>query len=197
MLLVGSGPSSDTGCQEFFRVLDMTTLEWTDAFDPAAEPYGVPPAISAVIGGNATGGATNLAPSQDTEGSWSSSLEDLFATTPWGPANFTSKNIKNSTATQNPSGRPINPTAAPFTPPPAAAHSSKLQPGVIAGISIASFVAVIITLTIVWYFCFRRRRALDTNHYVFGDGKPELHGQTTQNGVVRRELDGRSIVEAP
>jgi hypothetical protein len=208
MLLVGSGPRSETECQEFFRVFDMTSLEWINAFDPTAHPYVVPPAISSVIGGNSTGGATNLAPSGGAE-SWSTSLEDLFSKTPWGPANFTSKRAgshngaSNSTAVTNTSSPAGSTTTTPSSHP--AGTDSKLEPSVIAGVTVASFVGLILFLATLWWFCFRRspsRSEPDTRLYI--DGKAELHAQNangaTPTGERRRsgaEIDGRGIAVVP
>ena len=90
MLVFGSGAYNDVESQEFFSILDMSSLEWTNSFDPDAEPYAVPPAISSAIGGDSSGGATKLQPIQ-LVGPWQDSLQDLSFKTPWGPANLTSK----------------------------------------------------------------------------------------------------------
>lgn len=80
MILVGSDKPTDSHakCQEFFRVFDLTSLEWTNQWDSRANSYLVPPVISAIIGGNETGGATSLSPKNDTD-SWTKELFDVFA----------------------------------------------------------------------------------------------------------------------
>jgi hypothetical protein len=196
MLLVGSGPLSDTECQELFRVLDMTSLEWTNAFDPTAQPYLVPPAISSAVGGNSMGGAINLAPSNGGD-SWPSSLEGLFSKTPWGPANFTSKKVDSHNGTSNPTASP--------TASPTADRGSKPKPDVIAGASVASFVSLILVLAVVWWFCFRQRRARPdpNNARPFLDDKAELHAQDAnaatrlQRRASGTEIDGRGIAVVP
>lgn len=89
-LLFGSGALSETECQVFFSVFDLTSLDWTNSYDPNAAAYLVPSAVASVIGGNLTGGAKTLAPKQ-LAGPWTDSLEELFSKTPWGPANISSK----------------------------------------------------------------------------------------------------------
>ncbi|KAM7212535.1 hypothetical protein V8F06_012074 [Rhypophila decipiens] len=82
---IGSGEQDETTCQPFFRILDMATLEWTNAYDPSSPDYVVPPAIHATIGGDEMGGSKVIEPPTDLRkgGNWTR-LRTVFEQTPWG-----------------------------------------------------------------------------------------------------------------
>jgi len=62
MIVVGAGERGEATCQPFFRILDMSTLEWTNRFDPSAPLYTVPPAIYAAVSGDRNRRARTIAP---------------------------------------------------------------------------------------------------------------------------------------
>lgn len=146
-LLFGSGPASESDCQPFFRIFDLTSLQWTNSYDPRAPAYLVPRAISSAIGGNLTGGATALAPNQ-IAGPWTDSLEELFSKTPWGPANFSSRFGRNGeTSAGDPTSGtatdlPASPSSSTATTSPSRKDHSPLSLGQVAGITVGAFLAV-------------------------------------------------------
>jgi hypothetical protein len=201
MILVGSDKSTDRDaeCQEFFRVFDLTSLEWTNEWDTGADPYLVPLGISAVIGGNETGGATSVSPRNETD-SWSKELYDIFAKTPWGLANFTSgapqPNSKNETgAPGSRTGPTITQTSVP-SPSGSNSHTA-LAPGIIAGISIASFVAILLAISVFWLIFMRRsRKSSVVTESSGGLAKPELSAGQIANGGAPGEQRRRSFEQA-
>lgn len=158
MLVIG-GYQALSGAQiaclrETIRVLDLSTGQWRDRYDPAVwSSYAVPSAVHERIGGSGTGGATATTPSPS---GWDSDeLASVFAT-PYPTSKITTYYPYASIApTDN-----TNPDAPP-TPLPGGGGGdgvpSYLPPvlGVVLGLVFLTVVAVLI---LVW----RRRRLLRT-----------------------------------
>ncbi|KAK3349547.1 hypothetical protein B0T25DRAFT_548391 [Lasiosphaeria hispida] len=205
MIVVGAGERSAATCQPFFRILDMSTLEWTNRFDPSAPLYTVPPAIYAAVGGDGNGRAKTIAPAHKG-GDWPA-LKALFRKTPWGPnayLNFTGD--ENGSTTANP-GVPI-PTATgggqSRGPNDTPTSGSSLSKGAVAGIVVGSAVGMLILVLVVFWVLMRARKAGGGADGRNGAGKMlgreypgELHGQGITagtpiftDGATRAEMEG-------
>ncbi|KAK5058746.1 hypothetical protein LTR84_011010 [Exophiala bonariae] len=170
-LLFGSAAASETECQAFFSIFDLTSLEWTNSYNPSAAAYLVPPAISSVIGGNLTGGATKLSPNQ-IAGPWMDSLEELFSRTPWGPANFSSRLTRNgdisagnptSATSTNLSGSPSSSSTT--TPPSSGKEHVPLSVGQVAGITVSAVAAILVLIggVMLWHWILRKKDKAEEN----------------------------------
>ncbi|KAK3350352.1 hypothetical protein B0T25DRAFT_263933 [Lasiosphaeria hispida] len=107
-----------------FYIFDMVQLAWTNSYNPKAGPYGIPQAISSVIGGDSKGGRTLAPPSGWT----SAELGEIFA------------------------ARPGEDGISSSPPPPTAPASKQLTTGEMAGIivgSIVGFAALVILAVLV------------------------------------------------
>ena len=202
MIVVGAGERSEATCQPFFRILDMSTLEWTNRFDPSAPLYTVPPAIYAAVGGDGNGRAKTIAPAHKG-GDWPA-LKALFRKTPWGPnayLNFTGDEDGSTTA--NP-GVPIPTATGGGGPNDTPTSGSSLSSGTIAGIAVGSAVGMLILVLVVFWVLTKARKAgggADGRNgagTMLGREHPgELHGQGNRagtpifmDGATRAEMEG-------
>ncbi|KAL8918436.1 MAG: hypothetical protein Q9208_007341 [Pyrenodesmia sp. 3 TL-2023] len=127
------------------RVLDLAEYKWQPEFDPNRS-YSVHPNISAVVGGDSTGGAALKSP----EGGWgnySSVLSNIFAQTVPPLLRATTPA---SQPTSNPN--PVQPPTASTT------SSSRLSGGAIAGICIGALTGIGALASVLIFLFIRRRR---------------------------------------
>ncbi|KAK4206144.1 hypothetical protein QBC37DRAFT_393624 [Rhypophila decipiens] len=159
MFAIGSGEQDETTCQPFFRILDMATLEWTNAYDPSSPDYVVPPAIHATIGGDEMGGAKVIKPPTDSRksGNWTR-LRTVFEQTPWGRNGYFSftddKATPSITAHNTTPGPSMTPTDGGLpgntsSPPPL---SGAQTAGIAVGSTVAGLllVALLVACVILW-----------------------------------------------
>ncbi|KAI1380774.1 hypothetical protein F4677DRAFT_441107 [Hypoxylon crocopeplum] len=115
-----------------FKVLDTSTYTWRSQFDPSLE-YSVPSTVTAVIGGNSSGGADLKAPSSGWD---SEDLADIFRQTV----------PRDTYVASNEGSPPSNPSLNPTNTPQDNAAPSNLSGGAIAGIVIGVAVAIVAIL---------------------------------------------------
>ncbi|KAI1153059.1 hypothetical protein F4825DRAFT_416790 [Nemania diffusa] len=149
------------------KVLDTSTYTWRTEFDPSVE-YSVPSIVTAVIGGNSSGGALRTSPSSG----WDS--DDLVTIFDQTVARDTYNSSDNSGVVSSPSPTP-SPSAKGGT-------SSGLSAGAIAGIVVG--IIVIFTAILVALF-FIRKRTRSRNAPTVG-AKSAFHSITWR----KPELDG-------
>ncbi|KAI0390156.1 hypothetical protein F5Y17DRAFT_462060 [Xylariaceae sp. FL0594] len=133
---------SDRGCNATYppiKVLDTSTYTWRAEFDPSLG-YSVPSVVTAVIGGNSSGGAVVKAPAAGWD---SGDLAAIFSQTV--PRD-----------TYNPNASPDSPPGS-YNPRPEDQSSGSLGGGAIAGIVVGA-VVVIIAGILAAVFCTRKRR---------------------------------------
>ncbi|KAI2625785.1 hypothetical protein GGR54DRAFT_514111 [Hypoxylon sp. NC1633] len=149
------------------KVLDTSTYTWRTQFDPSLE-YTVPGAVTAIIGGNSSGGATLKSPSSG----WASDdLDGIFKqTVPRNLYVYGSNSNTSSPSSPTPTGTSQNDDQA----------TNKLSGGAIAGIVVGCVAGVaILAGALLWY---RRRKAsaqrTETGNVPLMEGpswqKPEL-----------------------
>ncbi|KAL8898429.1 MAG: hypothetical protein Q9207_006707 [Kuettlingeria erythrocarpa] len=170
------------------RVLDLAKYEWQSEFDPNRN-YSVHPNISAVIGGDSTGGATLKTP----EGGWgdhSNELSKIFAQTV--------PPLVRATTPASPQTNNTDSTQPPATSLSSSNSSSRLSGGAIAGICIGALVGIGALASLLTFLFIRRRRRRSQT-------PKELSTASTSNGMegnwgkaeLADDARARFISEAP
>ncbi|KAI9682447.1 MAG: hypothetical protein M1829_000239 [Trizodia sp. TS-e1964] len=131
------------------RVLDTSTYTWQTEFQPS-KAYSVPEAISAVIGGNGTGGAKLNAPK---EGWPSPELQTLFSKVIRAPAT----NLTTSPTGQN-SSFPSASNNSSTNNDPNNSSTSTSNVGAIAGGVLGGLAVLAIVLGLILFLLHRRKR---------------------------------------
>lgn len=129
-----------------FKVLDTSSYTWRTQFDPSLE-YSVPDVVTAVIGGNSSGGAVVKSPSTG----WSSNdLSDIFSQT---VARDTYKASNDASSSGN--------SDSPKSSPTDTRNSTGLSGGAIAGIAIGAiaFIAAVVAGVLAWFKKSKQRTA--------------------------------------
>ncbi|KAI1172115.1 hypothetical protein F4777DRAFT_582238 [Nemania sp. FL0916] len=126
-----------------FRILDSSSYSWRSQLSSTLE-YSVPEVVTAVIGGNSSGGATLIAPS----GGWNSSeLASIF----------------NQTVSRDEDPVPVPPDEPKFDGDPESSGKPKsnggLSSGIIAGIVVGS-VTIVAAISATSFFCWRRKNSV-------------------------------------
>ncbi|KAF2964934.1 hypothetical protein GQX73_g8626 [Xylaria multiplex] len=158
------------------KVLDTSTYTWRTEFDPSVE-YSVPNAVTAVIGGNSSGGALLTSPSSGWD---SHDLVSVFKQT----VPRDTYNAQESAGTGGTTNPVPNSTSQRNT-------SSGLGAGAIAGI-VVGIVVVLAAILATAFFCWKRKRVhdvpaaeIDSAFSSQKQNKPELDGSAS---VTRYEL---------
>ncbi|KAL8839080.1 MAG: hypothetical protein Q9170_001862 [Blastenia crenularia] len=174
-----SGCDSDPKFTQGLGIFSLNDHTWKTDYDPVigSAPYRIHPAISKVIGGNATGGATKRSPEHEFS---SNELRDLFGL----------GRQESNTAPKN-SSIPVNPgkgsqLASDSKP------SNSLTIQAIAGIVAGVVGACVLIVGVLWFL--RRRRRLfhqPSSQYRMSKGKAELVASIRCNPL---EVDAGPVV---
>ncbi|KAL9006305.1 MAG: hypothetical protein Q9188_000904 [Gyalolechia gomerana] len=143
-------PTNISGCDynpKFSQGLGKVSVNnhtWTTEYDPllGTAPYQIYPSISAVIGGNATGGGTERVPAV---GILSDALRDLLSVDEQSFSGTALPTPSNSASS-------LGPTLSPGSP-------RSLSTGAIVGIVIVLVGIAILGLGLIWFLRYRRRRS--------------------------------------
>ncbi|KAI1329136.1 hypothetical protein F5Y16DRAFT_409298 [Xylariaceae sp. FL0255] len=119
------------------KVLDTSSYAWRTEFSPSGE-YSVPDVVSAIIGGNSSGGASLTAPSSG----WSS---DEFAS-------IFSQTVPRATSPDGNTDTNQSNTTSPTSAPKNSSAPNGLSAGVIAGIVIGAFVLAVLIAGAIYFF---------------------------------------------
>lgn len=114
------------------KIFDLTTLTWSDSYNPSAKAYTRPDMINRFYSSNSA-----------------------FPST-WGDAALNSIFNKSTTVTT-----PKTTSIPTPTPTPEKATGSKTNVGAIAGGVVGGVVAVALVGVLLWWFCWRKRKAIN------------------------------------
>ncbi|KAK0301098.1 hypothetical protein LTS00_000247 [Friedmanniomyces endolithicus] len=167
------GNDTQDSCNPVFsplRALDLSTYTWQTIFDPNVT-YQVPPVVYHVIGGNASGGATQTAPSSG-----------------WADPSLAA--IMNQRVPQATS------TSSVTTSTPSTAQKPALSPsniGAIAGSAVGGAAFLAILAAVIWYCCRARRRS---SRLKGGNAYGQVPTDGTEN-LSRFEMEAKHLNELP
>ncbi|KAK1063345.1 hypothetical protein LTR74_009501 [Friedmanniomyces endolithicus] len=165
------GNDTQDSCNPVFsplRALDLSTYMWQTIFDPNVT-YQVPPVVYHVIGGNASGGATQTAPSSG-----------------WADPSLAA--VMNQRVPQ------ATGTSSVTTSTPSTAQKPALSPsniGAIAGSAVGGVAFFAILAAVVWYFCRARRRS---SRLKGGNAYGQVPTDGTEN-LSRFEMEAKHLNE--
>ncbi|KAF4637195.1 hypothetical protein G7Y89_g887 [Cudoniella acicularis] len=156
MIVVGgypAEPGTSLPCVDpFIRIFNLTSLTWIDSYNPNVwSNYTVPPLLAAVIGGSATGSATQTKPSS---GFSNSSMTALFGTS-YNSSKITTWYPYQAAATNTSSKPTITPTII--------ASSSSSTPAYLAPVLGVVLGLIVISLIILGIVLFKKKRLLKLN----------------------------------
>jgi hypothetical protein len=195
MIVVGgytslAGDNIDCLRPGFVQVFNLSNLTWISGYDPTIwSNYSVPEIIFNMIGGDATGGATQTEPTPS--GFANDKLSSLF-----NEAYATSKittyypyPLADSTTT-------LTPSPTPTPAPTQATRSSRTQKylGPVLG-TVLGLVVVVATLVVIWLW---RRRLSHTREepYTYSENDKEVDPFGGTRGKSTLEIDGNELHEA-
>ncbi|KAK0253225.1 hypothetical protein LTR91_011042 [Friedmanniomyces endolithicus] len=172
------GNDTQDSCNPVFsplRALDLSTYAWQQIFNPNIS-YQVPEVIYNVIGGNASGGATQTTPSSG-----------------WTDQQLASVMQQRVPQATNTSPATTSPTSAAT---PSTSQTPSLSPsniGAIAGSAVGGVAFLAILATVVWYFRRARRRS---SRLKGGNAYGQVPTDGTEN-LSRFEMEAKHLNELP